>query len=598
LNTADAVFTAAASREDFAAGRDALVNHRVNDKLIDCSDAHTWSASSEKDRLGNCFTWINADPTFKGLRHALREYDHRVTVVRRPAVLNRVATKPETVIDAISIQRAAGFLGSPALFDSGVPLNPGFTVVLGNKGQGKSALLDIIAATANSDRREDFSFLKDTRFLRNKGREARQYEAALDWCDGTSRSISLDQPFEPSQPIRVDYLPQSLIERVCSADPDSVEKRQFEREIEQVVFRHVPVSDRADSVSLRDFVNRQSKYPKTKLAAARGRLQAAATALTDLESAQEHLLTLNLDGRLSAIQEQIGAIEAQIGILKNSIDERHRTAGTVTETLSARHDDAVRRRDAVLAEIQQTTRQVTESTTRLRSAVELRLRLAEAMAVADRNARELAEILGADHATFFQMSNAEDIVDRLVRDIDDQQRTRQKHLVDPVTGLATRADRARLEILEIEQKLQEQAVGTEADLASFADLEKRRLHLIGDPGNVDSMLGLQALMAHRDSIPEQRTSARGQLEAAFREVHNASMAIFAVQRNAFAGATEFVADSELCRQVGLEFGVELRARDFLTSWVEMVNKQRLSEYPEVADAGDRDVLLARVSGIS
>jgi hypothetical protein len=189
------------------------------------------------------------------------------------------------------------------------------------------------------------------------------------------------------------------------------------------------------------------------------------------------------------------------------------------------------------------------------------------------------------------MSTAEEVIDRLVQDIDDQMRARQQQLSDPVDGLTAQAERVSLEILEIERSLQEQAVGTEADLTTLADLELRRSHLIGDAGNVDSMLGLRALVAQRDAIPDQHAAVRSQLEASFRDVHDASMAIFAVQRDAYGGATEFVAGNELCRQVGLEFGVELRVRDFLTSWVEMVNRQRLSEFPEVADSGDHDVLL-------
>jgi hypothetical protein len=53
-----------------------------------------------------------------------------------------VATKPETIIDTIRIRKKSGPAGEPALFGSEVPLNPGFIVVLGNKCQGKSALLD------------------------------------------------------------------------------------------------------------------------------------------------------------------------------------------------------------------------------------------------------------------------------------------------------------------------------------------------------------------------------------------------------------------------------------------------------------------------
>lgn len=591
LNTADAVFTAAANRDEFTASRVSLTEKRVNSKLIDCSDAHTWTASSEKDRLGNCLTWINADPTFKGLRHALREYDHRVTVAPRPAVLDRVATKPDSIIDRISIQRKGVLTEGPALFGSEVPLNPGFTVVLGNKGQGKSALLDVVASSANSDRRDDFSFLKDTRFLRNRGREAREYEAVLDWQDGTSRKISLDQPFVPSEPVRVDYLPQSLIERVCSADPDSVEKRQFEREIEQVVFRHVPATDRGDAVSLRDFVDQQSKYSKEKLAAARGRLQAAATTVTDLEANQERLRALDLDSRLATVQEHIAAVEAQIGILKTSLDERHRISGTATENLSKRRDAALRRRDDLQIAQKRITKLIAEATSRLRGIKDLRRRLADAVQAVEGHANNLATLLDLDVMAFFQTTIRHDVLDRSVRDIEKQRQTWQSELGDPTVGLLAQTTIASQEITEIDGKLREQAAGTEADLAALADLDERRLHLIGDASKADSMLGLQALVTQRDTIPQEYAAARAQLRASFQEVHGAFMEIFGALREAYAGATDFVAGSELCRQVGLEFGVELRPRDFLTSWIEMVNRQRLAEFPEVADPGDRDVLL-------
>jgi hypothetical protein len=160
-----------------------------------------------------------------------------------------------------------------------------------------------------------------------------------------------------------------------------------------------------------------------------------------------------------------------------------------------------------------------------------------------------------------------------------------------VEGLVARTTKASEEIQEAERELREHAVGTETDMTRLADLEMRRSNLVGDAGDVDSHLGLIALVGQRDSIPEQRRSVREQLELAFREVHEASMEIFSVQRDAYRGATEFVATNELCGRVGLEFGLELRARDFLSSWAEMVNKQRLSEFPDVADSDDRDVLL-------
>ena len=67
INKADLVFTAAENPTKYATARRSLIEGGVTDKLLDCSDAHWLSSSSDKDRIGNCFTWIKADATFAGL---------------------------------------------------------------------------------------------------------------------------------------------------------------------------------------------------------------------------------------------------------------------------------------------------------------------------------------------------------------------------------------------------------------------------------------------------------------------------------------------------------------------------------------------------
>ena len=67
INSADLVFVASQSPEEWEKAKRALTEAGVNNRLLDCSDAHTYSSSHDKDRVGNCSTWIKADPTFSGL---------------------------------------------------------------------------------------------------------------------------------------------------------------------------------------------------------------------------------------------------------------------------------------------------------------------------------------------------------------------------------------------------------------------------------------------------------------------------------------------------------------------------------------------------
>ena len=80
INGVDLVFTAAPNPESCEAARKRLVASNVKGTLLDCSDAHALSTSENKDRVGNCFTWIKADSTFEGLRQAVTEFAQRVFV--------------------------------------------------------------------------------------------------------------------------------------------------------------------------------------------------------------------------------------------------------------------------------------------------------------------------------------------------------------------------------------------------------------------------------------------------------------------------------------------------------------------------------------
>ena len=142
VNKATVIFTASESREHYSRSIASLFEQEVNHHLLDCSDAHTWTDSTDKDRIGNCLTWINAQPTLDGLRHAITEFDTRVFVGDCPSKIEAVRLRPTDHLRSLRITRADDAPdGSLQMFDVDVPLNPGFVAVLGNKGKGKSALL-------------------------------------------------------------------------------------------------------------------------------------------------------------------------------------------------------------------------------------------------------------------------------------------------------------------------------------------------------------------------------------------------------------------------------------------------------------------------
>lgn len=136
INGADVVFTAAQDIDKYNKSKKKLHEQKVNELLLDCSDAHCFSDNiAIKDRLGNCKTWIKADTTFEGLKQILFEPEDRVRVQ---------STKPDEkniyqVIDSVTLDEEGFWHGT-------ILLNPNLNTIVGGRSTGKSSLLKAIAA--------------------------------------------------------------------------------------------------------------------------------------------------------------------------------------------------------------------------------------------------------------------------------------------------------------------------------------------------------------------------------------------------------------------------------------------------------------------
>ena len=149
INNADLVFTAAENVEAYNKSRNKLSEQCVNNLLLDCSDAHSFADSENKDRLGNCSTWIKANTTFEGLKQILFEPEERMKVQRE---------KPEDkniyqVIDYID-------LAEPSFWVGRISLNPNLNTIIGGRSTGKSSLLKAIAAKHGNEDIGSNDFIK------------------------------------------------------------------------------------------------------------------------------------------------------------------------------------------------------------------------------------------------------------------------------------------------------------------------------------------------------------------------------------------------------------------------------------------------------
>lgn len=138
------------------------------------SDAHNNIGSLDKDRIGNCNTWIKAGKTFEGLKQIIYESEERVKIQE---------SKPNDksvyyVIDYIELNEDTFWKGR-------ICFNENLNTIIGGRSTGKSTLLKFVAKKI--DHKVEIDDEKD--FIQNH-----LSGVSVKWKDGekgTNRDINL-----------------------------------------------------------------------------------------------------------------------------------------------------------------------------------------------------------------------------------------------------------------------------------------------------------------------------------------------------------------------------------------------------------------------
>ena len=129
----------------------------------------------------------------------------------------------------------------------GIPLNPGLVTVIGPRGSGKTAFVDLLAAASGALR----GTLSQSSFLWRASTPVDRLgpaEVKLLWQDGSGDYTTLGEAVRSTGLVESTgstcYLSQHLVERLCSADGLAIDLR---REMERVVFDTTDPLDRQEA---------------------------------------------------------------------------------------------------------------------------------------------------------------------------------------------------------------------------------------------------------------------------------------------------------------------------------------------------------------
>ncbi|MFG1187982.1 TrlF family AAA-like ATPase [Xanthobacter aminoxidans] len=280
--------------------------------VYDGSDAHSFQ---DLDRLTGDephfqSTWIKANLSFRGLRQTLFEPRDRVFIGDRPPVLIRLEREATQFIDRLEITPVSGYSGHNGQWFQSVdiPFNPELTAVIGNKGSGKSAIADIVALLGNTRQAKHFSFLVDSpnnRKFKRKG-FADNFLGRLVWKSGFDFERPLNADTDETQPESVKYLPQNYFESLTN----EIEVKDLRREIEDVVFSHVDISDKMDANSFHDLQERMTSISRQEASQIKAKLRELHINIVDLESRSQPEFKAKIQADIEVLRKQVSTLEA------------------------------------------------------------------------------------------------------------------------------------------------------------------------------------------------------------------------------------------------------------------------------------------------
>lgn len=560
-----------------------LPNINKRPPMIICSDNHNINSYELKSNL-----WIKADPTFKGLQQTLYEPRERVYVGDTPPVIKRVNTNKTKYIKTIKInKRTDSTYDEEAWFkDISIDLNPELVAIIGNKGNGKSALADIIGLVGNSKKCNQFSFLHKEKFRDTKNNKAEHFEGLIEWEGGDIDGRPLSENPEEYDYEKVKYFPQKYLEILCSA----VQKDEFEKELKNVIFSHVPEEDKLGKTSLDDLIHYQSKV---------------------------------IDDAVFILKEALNNLNKEIVCLEDLLDEEYKK--TLDEKLKSKQNELKVHEKSKPIETkkpetdEKVEKEINEINLRLqdlsKSKVELEKEIANEQkkrAILIKKKASIARVYGeidnfkSQYESLVTKINAdlndlviklEDIVtfkistthlDKAKENVESQITVINNKLNPEISeSLVNRLTNINLKINELKGKLDEPNKRYQEYLKQLEEWENKRKEIEGEKEKDGSIEYYKSMLDYiASTVPEELKSKRQKRLEVLRQIYKKKKVLIEIFKSLYKPVEDFVSKYKT-EKYPVRFDAAFEIQDFYESFFEHISQKAKGSFYGVEDGSKR-----------
>ena len=571
---ADFVFTSAETPEAANTAREALQKHGVNRKVLDCSDAHSFKDATVKDRIGKCFTWIKGDPTFKALKYAAIEYDQRVFIGTEPSKRKKLRMESTKFIKKLEVRKKNGSSLTETWFDFETPLNPDLVAVIGNKGNGKSAFVEVVGLSGNTRNDAHFLFLHGNKFRHPKNDKSSHFEAILTMEDDQAYRRTLSEASNPDDIERVKLLPQSLLEKICN-DISKDEETDFDKELKEIIFSHVPERDRLNQANMNELIGLKTKETYAQIEHLKQNLKTKNKTLIETEEKRLDSYKSRLESQLAQKQNELQAHDnaKPPAVVKPDMDPQtqEKLIGIVDEIAKLENE-----KNELNKSIEAATKEQKNIAIKTEKISSLSMKLVSAHALLEKTKTEitaLASELGIVES-IFEYSLSRKHVDILKDSILKEKEAVEKVLdLNNSEGLPDKLDKIEQQLIKKRAECDEPTKKYQVYLDELKAWENKRSELVGDKTKIDSLEYFRSLISEISEVPERIDQLRSQRNNTTKEIYRCIKSLADTYKTLYKPVQDFVSSHEIVAgKLNLAFDVSIIPSSFKHNFLEYIDK--------------------------
>lgn len=283
------------SEETISEHETELRDNSIFKPILYSTDSHDF------EQLHRTKLWIKADPTFTGLRQVLNDHDRIFIGGQSPETKNDFE-----VITNIEISNSSNWFTA----DFSLPLNKDLVTIIGGRGSGKSALMEMIAYSANTQDPSFESFI-------NKAQKHKESlsgaTVCITWGNGETEEKIIGEELNLDE--KVQFLPQKAVEELCA--PEGNDKLQSQ--IENVIFNALDETEKYEASTFQELVRNILSEYKIQKDNLKTRIQNQLTGLTTITNEIN-----SLDSKkalLSKLEDKLEKLKGELIKLPGSIEK-------------------------------------------------------------------------------------------------------------------------------------------------------------------------------------------------------------------------------------------------------------------------------------